>query len=121
MESAPPEQATRTSGCSPVDAGCAEEFVEEVAADEVTEDEAAADAEDKPVVEDELFVALVAPTERATRSECSVSTSWSTRRTARRIAATAGWGPMSGALREKLGGASVGIGAEAQSLRVRRW
>lgn len=35
---------------------------------------------------------------------CSVRMSWSTRRTARRIAATAGWGPMSGSLHEVFGG-----------------
>ncbi len=58
MESAPPEQATRTSGRGP-------------------------------------------PARRwpAGLPVWSVRTSWSTRRTARRIAATAGWGPMSGALR----------------------
>ncbi|BFO14093.1 hypothetical protein SHKM778_04810 [Streptomyces sp. KM77-8] len=39
-----------------------------------------------------------------------------TRRTARRIAATAGWGPMSGSLHEVVGGEP-----EIRSLRVCRW
>ena len=46
---------------------------------------------------------------------CSVRTSWSTRRTARRIAATAGWGPMSVSLRE-VGGASVTESSDGDSV-----
>jgi len=42
--------------------------------------------------------------------------SWRTRRTARRIAATAGWGPMSGSLHEIVGGEP-----EVRSHRVPRW
>ncbi|GLV74911.1 hypothetical protein Shyhy02_29110 [Streptomyces hygroscopicus subsp. hygroscopicus] len=98
MESAPPEQAASTSGASArgaerrrAEAERAERAGGDAAGEEGPEGPEGPDSSEGE--EGEEGADGVGEEEDA--AEWATRTSWRTRRTARRIAATAGWGPMS--------------------------